>query len=194
MTFLHYVAEVLLGPPDHQTGNEGESYWNACPACGTEKRKFHVRPHKPPHRDRWSCFRCGAWGDEIDLIRLIHPEMSPDQHVSYWHKLNDAFNTATPAEQLREPKPGGGEEGGEEAIHSSPGAGANGGYVDPRLIDCAWADLTEEERKTLVAARHIMSKVDRKVTFAALSDYCLRAQLWFEKFKPLEDRLGRKRC
>jgi hypothetical protein len=64
MTLLEYVAEKLLGPSDRY------GYWD-CPRCG--KHKFHCKPHKPPHPDKFKCFACDFWGDEFDLLRHFFP-------------------------------------------------------------------------------------------------------------------------
>ena len=67
MTFLEWICERLLGPPE---ARKGEERW-VCPWC--EHRGFHIRPHKPPYRDRWSCWSCGQWGDGADLVRFYYP-------------------------------------------------------------------------------------------------------------------------
>src|SRR6516162_8477588 len=72
MTFLQYVCERLLGQPRRVGGSPGESYWT-CPFCGRFAEAFHTFPSKPPHKDRWSCWKCGMRGDEFDLMRHCYP-------------------------------------------------------------------------------------------------------------------------
>jgi hypothetical protein len=68
MTLLEYCCRRRLGPPTH---HEGDRPCWPCPQCG--HRSWHVRPHKPPHKDRFSCSSCGWWGDEHDLLKHCDP-------------------------------------------------------------------------------------------------------------------------
>ncbi|MCP4539189.1 MAG: hypothetical protein GY832_18790 [Chloroflexi bacterium] len=69
MIFLRYLAEELMGPPTFESAS---AQW-PCPFCESE-RGFHVLPHKPPHKDRFKCHACGAWGDEWDLLTHLYDQ------------------------------------------------------------------------------------------------------------------------
>jgi hypothetical protein len=69
-TFLEYVCLQLLGPPARPGGSRGESFW-PCPFCADHGAHFHTLPRKPGKRDYWRCHRCGAWGDEVQLLKNL---------------------------------------------------------------------------------------------------------------------------
>ena len=72
MTFLEYVLERELGPPAYRSG--GSLVWHCPIHDGDSHPSFSTRPHDGIHRDRWSCFGCGQWGDAFDLLKHLYPE------------------------------------------------------------------------------------------------------------------------
>lgn len=65
-----------------------------CPACGAEYRSARARPRRPPcgFGTGWSCFRCDAKGDALDLVaravagarlRELTPERKADVRAWY---------------------------------------------------------------------------------------------------------------
>lgn len=67
-TFLEFVVSKVLGPPVRSRGN-GESAWGWCIWCGNQRGKFHTRPDVPEFAHKLSCFACGRWGDEFDILK-----------------------------------------------------------------------------------------------------------------------------
>jgi hypothetical protein len=68
MTFLEYVCESLLGPPND--AKDGMTFWD-CPECGREGQHFHTRPvSKRFPKQRVGCFACPAWGDAADVVKM----------------------------------------------------------------------------------------------------------------------------
>lgn len=162
-TFLEYVAERLMGPPARKGGTDGESYW-CCPFHNDTTPSFHTRPDKPPHRLRWSCFGCGMWGDEADLMRMLLPgEDWPTRRrrLGEWQQEYERANV--PAHALQAP----------ETIHLRGGGRlAEKRQDDPCAVATAWADLTEGEREILVAAYRVMIGMRGKsVSLDALARY-----------------------
>lgn len=70
MTFLEFVCEKLMGPPAWNGGNR--SNW-LCPFHEERHPSFSTLPPKPGCKDRFKCFSCGAWGDELDMLKLFFP-------------------------------------------------------------------------------------------------------------------------
>lgn len=97
MTFLEYTCTTLLGPP-HKSLAHGEHYWD-CPAC--QSPKFHTRPHKPPYKDRFSCWRCGFWGTEIDLLRCLYPDEAQSDLSRRWKMLREEWSQLDPSETIQ---------------------------------------------------------------------------------------------
>ena len=97
MTFMEFTCWALLGPP-HKSRPRGEHYWE-CPAC--QSPKFHTRPHKPPHKDRFSCWSCGFWGTEIDLLSCSFPNESQTDHSRRWKMLREEWEARDPSECIQ---------------------------------------------------------------------------------------------
>jgi hypothetical protein len=97
MTFFEFVCHELLGPPSRSPG-DGESYWE-CPRCCSPK--FHTKPHRPPFKDRFKCFRCDFWGDAADLILLRYPEDDYDARVACLHQLHQQHEAWEAEEEAR---------------------------------------------------------------------------------------------
>ena len=38
-----------------------------------------MRPHRPPYKDRFTCWVCGSWGDEFDLLLKFWPGSNFEQ-------------------------------------------------------------------------------------------------------------------
>ena len=70
-TFLEYVIERHLGPPAYRGCNYAT--W-LCPFHNDHHPSFTTRPHEKRFKDRWTCFGCGEWGDEMDFLRLFFPK------------------------------------------------------------------------------------------------------------------------
>jgi hypothetical protein len=95
-TFLEFVIEAVLGEPNHVIGN-GESCWT-CPHCGSSK--FHTRPSKPGEKDRWSCWSCGKWGDEFDLLTWAFPGDDYSVRQRRLDMLRLEFDASSPEEKV----------------------------------------------------------------------------------------------
>jgi hypothetical protein len=88
-TFLEFVCETLLGPPDRDRGN-GDSSW-PCPKCGHES--FHTLPDKPEFKHRFRCFREGCLfrGDEHDLLIHFFPRENYGDRLVRLQDLRELF-------------------------------------------------------------------------------------------------------
>jgi predicted RNA-binding Zn-ribbon protein involved in translation (DUF1610 family) len=94
MTFLEFVCEKLMGPPTSSRG-DGQSTWN-CPNCGHES-KFHTRPHDPRKgKDKFSCWSCGYWGDQRDLVHHFNPIWLNSQITAYLRVLRLQYDEKHP--------------------------------------------------------------------------------------------------
>jgi len=87
MTFFEFLCEHLLGPPWDERGG-GESYFD-CPECGGSR--FHTRPQKAGYKDRVSCWACGWWGDEMDLLRHFFPRETYAKRQQRLTSIRDAY-------------------------------------------------------------------------------------------------------
>lgn len=76
--FLRYVAERLMGEPIYDSGG---TLKYVCPVCDSP-RAFAVLAHKPQYKDRFKCLRCGAWGDELDLLEIFEPEKTNAERLT----------------------------------------------------------------------------------------------------------------
>ena len=70
-TFLEYIVERLMGPPAYRGADY--STW-ICPFHADHRPSFSTRPHHEQFKDRWTCFGCGAWGDELDFLKMYFPD------------------------------------------------------------------------------------------------------------------------
>lgn len=88
MTFLEYVCERELGSP----ASRGRDYatW-CCPFHNDNHPSFCTRPHLPQYKDRWSCFGCGLWGDEFDLLRHLYPAEDYSARLDRLRKLRAEY-------------------------------------------------------------------------------------------------------
>ena len=116
MTFLQRLAIELIGPSEQ---HKGEERW-PCPKCG--HRGFHVRPPKPPYPIKFSCWSCGWWGDEHDLLAHYRPRLDYGQRMMVLDDLRRQW----------------------EALESSQISRGVGEYVDRRN-----PLLSEEARRVL---------------------------------------------
>ena len=64
MTFLEFVYRKLLGPPA-----AGVCY--RCPDCDHKTPSVTINPPKAGHAVKFRCHRCGAFGDEFDVLKLV---------------------------------------------------------------------------------------------------------------------------
>jgi hypothetical protein len=93
ITFLEYTCERYMGPPVY-----GRS-WN-CLFHEDLTPSLVVRPPKQRPDGTWypvkyKCFSCGAWGDEVDLIRHFYPDDTKLQFVKRWQSLCDGYQHLT---------------------------------------------------------------------------------------------------
>jgi hypothetical protein len=105
-TFLEFVAERLLGPPNYVGADGG--YWY-CPACGSSR--FHTRPSRHGCKDKWSCWSCGKWGDEHDLLKLIYSGEDYGQRLNRLYFLRADFERLPSHRPARRPLAAGGPNG-----------------------------------------------------------------------------------
>jgi hypothetical protein len=201
MTFLEFVAFQLLGPPTYSKG-DGESYW-PCQKCG--KFKFHTRPEKPGEKDRFSCWVCGWYGDEYDLLRHFFPHGHYGQRKEQVAVLKQEYDDQCLEKEtfLRYPRKArayqiaAAEAGGEQLaidIFFSPGSGRGvpraadddqrvrlglpERSTDPACVVNAWKDLSEKEKTALRVAWKVIKRL--KVDFDALAIECLEEQEWYD--------------
>lgn len=176
MTFLEFICRKLIGPPTSSKCN-GESYW-PCPHCGSEK--FHTMPHKPPHKDRFTCWVCPFRGDAADLMRYFYPHERYPQHLDRLADLQHEYDCemGRAAESLQSAPAGG---PGQAATSSSGEPGMMSRAFDHRRVSDTWAELTRDERDVLIAARRIMDEKTDDISFFALTDFCLGFQEWAEQ-------------
>ncbi len=134
MTLLEYVAEKLMGPPVSRS--KGCSTW-VCPHHNDHRPSFVTRAPKPGYKDRFTCFGCGWWGDEYDLLR----EFYPSENFPLLQNRLDALS----AEYRRAAKAG-----PEAAGVILPGTGSTkpteGPRNDRRDLDGAWAEFMDDLR------------------------------------------------
>jgi hypothetical protein len=171
-TFLQYVAERLLGPPDRRSTIYGESYW-CCPFHNDTHPSFHTMSHKPEFKDRWVCFGCGMRGDEADLMAWLMPGEGWNRRRARLMEWRQDY-----------------ERDGAAAGHLFPGTGRLADHPsDARqeeralnLAENAWADLTGAECRTLIALK---DKVGDEVSLDLLARVCRRYRDWFARGNPL---------
>jgi hypothetical protein len=165
ITFLEFVCIRLLGPPARR-GAPGESHW-PCPLCG--HRSFHTLPVKAGCKDAWKCFRCGAWGDEFNLLRALrdlgHPPARGDyeDHALLLERWRAEYDR-TGGEDGTLNVLNGGRKGSRAAATvagragevppppSSPLRTLSTPPDDPHRVDTAWSDLSPEEKDAVMVA------------------------------------------
>lgn len=128
LTFLEFVARKLMGPP-----HAGRRCWR-CPWCDSRSPCWHVRPPSADGRERFGCYRCGAWGDAHDLLRDVGGVLDYSERriiLARWE-----------AEWLA------GAGTGTHAHHVPPSRGSRPA-TDPREVALAWGNLTARERALL---------------------------------------------
>ncbi len=86
-TFLEYVCSKMFGPPWSSRG-DGQSKW-PCPQCCD--REFHTRPYDPRFADKFSCYRCGWWGNEFDAVWFAFPDTTYPQRQLIVERLRAEF-------------------------------------------------------------------------------------------------------
>lgn len=132
-TFLEFVCTRMFGPPAYRAG-DGESYW-PCPRCGAEG-KFHTRPHDPRYRDRFSCYRCGTFGDEFDAVWLALPASKFPERLAIVADLRAEYERGTRDQNTR------GHNG--PATPSFPGD--QSATRSERAVAILWANLLDDVR------------------------------------------------
>ncbi len=93
ITFLEYVCERLMGPP------QASRSW-CCPYHDDTNPSFTVRPPKKrpngtEYPIKYRCHACGEWGDERDLLRHFYPKDTQAQFVARWKKLLAGYEHLT---------------------------------------------------------------------------------------------------
>ena len=180
MTLLEFVAEQLMGPPAYRSGG-GRSTWS-CPRHDDNHPSFSTRPHLEGYKDRFQCFSCGFWGDELDLLKEFYPGEGYGERLA---RLN-AMKINHEAEHPPEPQ-------SETAVFSYRG-GERDTTERPRYwgdVSDAWADFREQ-----VAAWETSEALAVQI-LVALRDRCRRERvamvdvtdLWenFESWKVKSD-------
>lgn len=154
MTFLEYVCERLMGPPDGADGNTPT--W-PCPKC--DHPRWHVRPHQPHYRDRFSCWSCQWWGDEHDLLKHFRPRLDFGERCQLlegWRKDFAAGRSGRPT----------------AAPTFLPGRGSLPEADDPLSVEDAYRGLTVDEKVALANAVAVKRAKAPGVMLEALAYYC----------------------
>lgn len=161
MTSLEFLCRELMGPPTHTEG--GCPCW-PCPACG--HRSWHVRPHRPEHKDRFACWSCGGFGDEHDLLRLLCPELTHPARVARLDQLR-----AEHERRGRRPAAAAGR-GHEPARCIPPGTGSPSATPAAvrAAVDRAWDNISPEEMRVLALAFAVARREGVELT--ALARLC----------------------
>ncbi len=135
MTFLEFVVSKVLGT----TGN-----YRTCPFCHHRNKSFVVKPPDKAGIERWKCWRCPEWGDMSDFIKLhlgvkdygVRLRMIAEYRTEY---------DALPADRRVSP------------TYSS----SRGVQAEMRVaIECAWGELTGQERKAMADASDVAMYLD----------------------------------
>jgi len=80
MTLLEFVCRRLMGKP------VAGSCWR-CPFCLSNGPSFFVRTNM----EKFKCYRCGQWGDEMDLLKLFHPQDDYSKRLERMRELRDDY-------------------------------------------------------------------------------------------------------
>jgi len=83
MIFLEFVCESLIG--------SGSGQYFECPFCESSGRSLYVRTRI----QKYKCYRCDAWGDEFDLMRLFYPKEKLPRHRVRLDQLRQHFKAGT---------------------------------------------------------------------------------------------------
>jgi hypothetical protein len=92
MTFLHWLCTKLMGKA------VSGSSWH-CPVCGSPRASFSVRPPLPDKPVKYKCWRCSAWGDEYDLLKVFYPELNYPGRCRRLDELRAEYEQAAGPEQ-----------------------------------------------------------------------------------------------
>lgn len=176
-TFLEYVITKCIGRPAKPGGSPGESYW-CCPFHTDSHPSFHTRPHRPPHRDRWSCFGCGLWGDEADfLMRWFPGERYPARKIrlqelqtSYTLQKSKASSENTPA--LNADVSPDERQTQATGYHPLPGTGTVRVKCQhkQRELDSVWGSMTPVEHEAIMTAYTALRR--EGVSLREMAKYC----------------------
>lgn len=113
-TFLEFVIERLYGPPAYRGVNY--SSW-LCPFHDDRNPSFTTRPPHPKYKDRWRCWACGAWGDELDFLRQYFPNENYSERLERLQNLRAEYKALKPSLTI-----------------TIPGAGSTAGMVVLRAL------------------------------------------------------------
>lgn len=138
MTFLEYVCERKLGKPIGCSG--GRTNW-PCPSCN--HKSFGTLPPREGCKDRFRCHRCGAWGDEFDLLKELHP-------------AKDFVWRRTQLELMRQDY-----EREHPVMSEQTGLSFSGDRGDTKRID--YEQLSDRQLKELIADQEFSDAADRAV-------------------------------
>lgn len=83
MRFLEFCCLKMLGRP------VARHCWR-CPFCEGSGASLFVR--RGESKDRFKCYRCRAWGDEADLLRMRYADYS--ERLRILAKLRQEFDTS----------------------------------------------------------------------------------------------------
>lgn len=159
MTFLEFAVRRLLGEPTG--GTRRDPYWD-CPACG--RAKLHIRPPLPAYKDRVACWVCDYHEDAAGLWKSTRGGYYRDAVAALdaWRGEWEQAEAAPPVDP--------------SLTISSGGSGGRRRCQDhPLAVAAAWADLSEDERETLISALEVMDTIGRQhpdVSLGALAQYC----------------------
>lgn len=114
-TFLEFILERMLGPP----ARRGVDYatWR-CPFHGDSHPSFCTRPHHPDFKDRWSCFGCAQWGDELDFLKLYYPREDYSARLERLRVLREEYKAVELANGPDVKPPGMGSSVGETILRA----------------------------------------------------------------------------
>lgn len=135
MTFLDFVVTKILG-------TTGE--YRTCPFCNHQNKSFVFKPLDKAGTEKWKCWRCDGYGDMSDFIKF-HLRVKDYgvrlRMIAEFRKEYDAL----PADHRVAP------------TYSS----SRGVQAEMRVaIECAWGDLTGQERKAMADASDVAAYLD----------------------------------
>lgn len=168
MTFLEYVVQSYLGEP-YSTKDTGESIW-PCPLC--ERLKFHTRPHKPPHKDRFACWTCMNWGDVHDFLKIVRPDWQyADRKLRLEELQSDYTSTNSATVHLS------GRIDTTPYFFSGDGSGGSRGTMtstEAWYVEQVYDSLPDFQRRALTFAVQIAMR--HNVDLQAMAYYCFHSE------------------
>lgn len=153
ITLLVYLMTKWLGEPT-RSRPDGHAEW-PCPNCG--RPTFSTRPHVEGMKDSFGCFSksCDFWGDELDVIWHMHPEMSYPRRLDKLEQYKGELATSPPPPGRKEMNGAAGHGRRPPVLRGHPSSRPGGrGDISPSDL---YESLSPEERRALAGMALIRS-------------------------------------